>query len=256
MDKVENIQTFRLASYANEEAFFLIYTAFIWVGMIMGFGTDISHHLASHARPYPWIVQLHSAVFVAWLAAFTAQIVLIRRGSAHAHKVLGQTMAACIPILIIVGTATAYIVQRNDIGTKQFHPAFFSAQVGDLVGFLGLIVPGFLMRRNPAAHMRLMMLATLQISTAGFSRWLGGDVGSFVHFGAWGKSLLETCCILYFTNDVMVLGIGVYDLIARRKLYLPYVLGVAWAFGCQAFQVWLYITPGWVPIAKWILGAA
>jgi hypothetical protein len=242
-------------SLVRDQTFFLIYTAFIWLGMVMGFSRDIAHHLASHARPYPWIVHLHAVVFVAWLSAFIVQIVLVRRGSPAAHRKLGQAMAACIPLLVGVGVATAYLVQRNNIGTPQSDPAFFSVQIGDLVGFVGLIAAGFLLRHNRPVHMRLMMLAMLQISTAGFARWLGGDVGGLVHFGSWGTSLWQTFFILHFTNDVLALGIGIYDLTIRRRLHPAYLMGMFWGIACQIFQVWLYVTPGWLPIAKRILGA-
>ncbi len=58
---------------------FLIYITLIWIGMLLGFGREIARHIANNEPPYPMILHVHSAVFVTWLVAFIAQILLIVR---------------------------------------------------------------------------------------------------------------------------------------------------------------------------------
>ena len=56
------------------------------------------------------------------------------------------------------------------------------------------------------------------------------------------------------TNDLMVLGIGAYDLVKHGRPHPAWMIGALWSFAVQAVQVGLYVTPAWLPVAKWILG--
>lgn len=186
--------------------------------------------------------------------AFTAQIALIRVHRPALHRRLGVAMTFGIGVLAVMGPLTAYTIQNLHWGTPRSDPAFFSVQLGDVIGFVGLSVAAIVLRRQAAAHKRLMLLAILQLSTAGFSRWLGGAIGAAYPFGHWGQSFWATFLILHLTNDLLALGIGAHDLLTRGRLHPAYVLGLAWSFGWQIIHVSLYLTPGWLPLARWLLG--
>jgi hypothetical protein len=241
-------------SHPADGVLILIYVALIWLGMILGFGGEIARHLKNGDPPYPTILHVHSAVFVMWLAGYTAQVLLIRSARPALHRRLGVALAWWIAVMAIVGTATAYTIQNRNFGTGHSDPAFFSVQMGDLIGFVGLSVAGIVVRKRPAAHRRLMLLAILQLSTAGFARWLGGAIGAAYPFGHWGQSFWATFLTLHLTNDVMVLGIGACDLVTRGRLHPAYVAGVIWSFGVQVTHVSLYLWPAWLPVAKMLLG--
>ena len=242
------------ATHPADGALFLIYIALIWIGMLLGFGGEIARHIKNNDPPYPMILHVHSAVFVTWLLAFTAQIVLIRAGKPALHRRLGVGMAFGVGVLAVVGLLTAYTIQNLNFGTPRSDPAFFSVQLGDVIGFVGLSVAAIVLRKRVAAHKRLMLLAILQLSTAGFSRWLGGAIGAAYPFGYWGQSFWATFLILHLTNDVLALGIGAYDLLTRGRLHPAYVAGLAWSFGWQVTHVSLYLWPAWLPVAKMLLG--
>ena len=242
------------ATHPADGALFLIYIALIWIGMLLGFGGEIARHIKNNDPPYPMILHVHSAVFVTWLLAFTAQIVLIRAGKPALHRRLGAGMALGVGVLAVVGLLTAYTIQNLNFGTPRSDPAFFSVQLGDVIGFVGLSVAAIVLRKRVAAHKRLMLLAILQLSTAGFSRWLGGAIGAAYPFGYWGQSFWATFLILHLTNDVLALGIGAYDLLTRGRLHPAYVAGLAWSFGWQVTHVSLYLWPAWLPVAKMLLG--
>lgn len=241
-------------SHPADGALFLVYIALIWLGMVLGFGREIARHISNNDPPYPMILHVHSAVFVTWLVAFTAQILLIRTAKPALHRRLGVAMTFGIGVLAVVGPLTAYMIQNLNFGTPRSDPAFFSVQVGDVVGFVGLSVAAIVLRKQAAAHKRLMLLAILHMSTAGFARWLGGAIGAAYPFGHWGQSFWATFLTLHLTNDALALGIGAYDLLTRGRLHRAYVAGLIWSFSCQAIQVSLYLTPAWLPVAKWLLG--
>lgn len=239
-------------AHPADGALFLIYIALIWIGMGVGFGREIVRHIESNAPSYPVILHVHSAVFVSWLLAFTAQILLVRTAKPALHRRLGVAMTFGIGVLAVVGPLTAYSI--HNLHWPRTDAAFFSVQLGDMIGFIGLSAAAIILRKQSAAHKRLMLLAILQLSTAGFSRSLGSSIGSAYPFGYWGQSFWATFLILHLTNDLLALGIGVYDLLTRGRLHPAYLIGLVWSFGWQIIHVSLYLTPAWLPVAKWLLG--
>ena len=241
-------------THRGDGALFIVYITLIWIGMILGFGGEIARHVKNNEPPYPLILHVPSAGFVSWLVAYTAQILLIRVGQPALHRRLGMAMVFGIGAMAVVGPWTAYTIHNLNWGTPRSDPAFFSVQLGDLIGFIGLSVAGLVLRKRPAAHKRLMLLAILQLSTAGFARWLGGSIGAAYPFGVWGQSFWATFLTLHLTNDVMALGIGAYDLATRGRLHPAYVAGLIWSVGWQVTHVSLYLWPAWLPVAKMLLG--
>jgi hypothetical protein len=233
----------------SDRNFFLLYVVCIWIGVLMGFGPQIVRHTLTHAPPYPLIVHFHAPVFVGWLVLLTAQVLLIRARRADIHRKLGVAGAVLACIMLVLGIMTAIVVDGLLIGTPRSHPQFLSVQFGDMLAFAGLVPAAIALRNRPAAHKRLMLLATLCISDAGFSRWLGPGLRGLLGDGFWA-----TMAVLYLGNDVLIAGLGAYDFYTRRRLHPAYVAGAAWVLAIQLTAVQLYFSPGWKVIALRILG--
>jgi hypothetical protein len=228
--------------------FFLLCVVFIWIGVCMGFGPQILRHIETHSPAYPLIVHFHAVAFVGWLVLLTAQVLLIRTHRADLHRKLGVAGAALACAMLILGPATAIIVDSMQLGTPHSNPAFLSVQFADMLAFAGFVTAAIVLRKRPAAHKRLMLLAILYISDAGFARWLGPGVSERLGDGFW--PMMAT---LYLANDALIAGLGVYDFITRRRLHPAYVAGVAWVLVNQVTAVQLYFSPGWKAIALRIL---
>ncbi|HTT96834.1 MAG TPA: hypothetical protein VMF58_02205 [Rhizomicrobium sp.] len=229
--------------------FFLIYVALIWLGIVMGFGGDIVDHLNSKDPPYPLIVHFHAVAFVGWLVVLTTQVLLIRRSRHDLHRQLGIAAMALAALMIVLGPATAIVVQRARFGTPDSDPAFFAIQAFDIVGFAGLVIAAFLQRGNSPAHKRLILLATLMISDAGFARWLGGPLHHM-----FGDRFWPYMPNFYLGNDVLIVGLGIYDLITRRRLHPAYIAGAVWIFAIQLLIGYLYTAPWWKICATHLIG--
>ncbi len=154
-----------MAAFADDHKwdrnFFLLWIGLVWFGIIAGFGGDITDHVRSHEAAYPLIVHFHAAAFVGWLVLFTVQIWLIRLRRHDIHRKLGIGLICLAAIMVVLGPATAWVVQRRDFGTPAGHPVFLAVQLTDILAFAILVAAGFLMRGTPSAHKRLMLLATL-----------------------------------------------------------------------------------------------
>jgi hypothetical protein len=235
----------RFALYHRyDRSFFALYVLLIWLGISMGFGPQIARHFAQNQPAYPLIVHVHAAAFVGWLVLLTTQVLLIRTRKLELHRTLGIAATVLAGAMIVLGPATALIVQHLQLGTSHSDPAFLSVQLCDILAFAVLIIPAFLYRSQPAVHKRLILLATLYISDAGFARWFGNMAEA-----AWGDGFWGQAGQLYLGNDLLILGLGAYDLITRRRLHPAYVAGTACIAAIQAMAIGLYLNPLWKPVA-------
>jgi hypothetical protein len=235
--------------HPGDRNFILVYVLLIWLGIAMGFGPQIVRHIAAHSPPYPLIVHVHAAAFVGWLVLLSVQVWLIREKKLIVHRKLGQAGAVLAVAMVILGPAAAVVVQRAHFGSPSSDPSFLSVQLTDILAFAGLVTAAILFRKQAAAHKRLILLATLYISDAGFARWLGDPLETLLGDG-FGGMMAQ----LYLANDLLIIGIGAYDLVTRHRLHRVYILGVVWIAALQLTAITLYLNPLWKSVAVRLLG--
>ena len=236
-------------SHKWDRNFFLILLGFIWLAILVGFGSDMARHFKTHEAPYPLIVHFHAAAFVGWLVLLTVQIFLIRFNKWHIHKRLGIFGACLAIVMVILGPATAMIVDGMGYLKDHQPPVFLAVQFTDIGAFAGLVAAAILLRRTSAAHKRLILLATLYITDAGFARFLGDPLEKLL-----GDSPPATWCVLYLCSFLLVLALGIYDLVTRKRLHPAYIGGVAWIVVMQVTGVTLLLSPWWAPISMHFIG--
>ena len=228
--------------------YFLFLVGLIWLGILMGFVPEVIEHVRGAKPPFPVIVHVHGVLFVAFLVLLTLQILLIRVGRADLHRTLGILIAMLAGGMIVIGPITAVVIDYLHFGTKDSDPSFLAIQWGDIVIFATLVTAGLLLREAAPAHKRLILLATIFISDAGFARWLGDDF-KFAGNGFWGQYLQ-----LYVYDFALAAMLGAYDYITRRKLHPAFVAGTGFGLAMQIIVIWLYVSPWWKPIATMLIG--
>ena len=78
--------------------------------------------------------------------------------------------------MMVLGPATALIADHGKIGTPDDDPGFLAIQFTDIIAFVGLLSAAVLFRNTAPVHKRLVLMATIYITDAGFARWLGDGV--------------------------------------------------------------------------------
>lgn len=232
-----------------DRGFFLAMTALIWLGILGGFGSDIVRHINAHEAAYPLIVHVHAAAFVGWLALFTVQVGLIRAGQSALHRRLGLFAIALAAAMIVLGPATAVVVDARKYVATHEAPTFISVQLNDIVVFTLLTGSALLFRRTPAIHKRLMLLSLVQISDAGFARWWG-DAAE----GLLGRAYFGEFVAMYAGPDLLLLGFGAYDLATRGRLHPAYLAGAAVILAGQLTAIWLWLSPFWAGVSTHLIG--
>jgi uncharacterized membrane protein len=235
----------------RDHDFFLIMVLLIWVGIVMGFGSDMLHRARAHAPPFPVIVDVHAAVFVSWLCVVTTQILLVRSGRTDLHRRLGRAAVSLFVAVAVLGPATVLTVYHLGFVGPKGGPEFMSVQLLDMLAFTVIVTAALWLRRAPHAHKRLMLLALIIIADAGFSRWWGAGLHHLLGpaaNGFWGNYMG-----VYLDFPLLVGLMAVYDRVTRRRLHPVFVLGAAFAFSLQLAGIWLYVSPWWKPVARAIV---
>jgi hypothetical protein len=228
---------------------FLALTALVWAAVLSGFGTDSFAHVSKHGLDYPLIVHFHAVAFVGFLVLFTVQVSLIRAGRVDLHQRLGVAGAVLAAVMVVLGPATAMVVDAAAYAARGETPEFLAVQFTDILAFAGLVSAGLLLRGVPSAHKRLMMLGLIYISDAGFNRCLNDFAAAALAHGFW-REFVD----LYLGSDLLVLGLGAYDLATRRRLHPAYVAGVVWMLGLQLTARGLLHSAAWKALTLHLIG--
>ncbi len=232
-----------------DRAFFLVVLTIIWAGIVAGFVPDMFRHVLDHHPAYALIVHVHAVAYVGWLALLTTQMSLIRTGRADLHRRVGIAGFALILVMAVLGPAAAIVMARRQLGTPDSDPPFLIIQAMIVVNFTATALAALAMRKTPAAHRRLMLIAAIFLSSAGFSRWLGPSLGK-----ALGDGFMADYLQLFLCSDLLLIAIGAYDLLTRGRLHRAYVVAVPLGVLSQALAIWIYTLPAWRPIAIRLIG--
>jgi len=197
-----------------------------------------------HAPLPSLIIHLHGAAFTCWILLLVTQTSLVSAGRVDIHRRLGIAgfLLACLMVILGVLAATDALVRGA--GPAGRDPQFFYIiPLTDMLIFATLIFFAFRNRSHPAAHKRLILIATIDLMIAAIARW----PMAFVHRNAPRAALV---CYLY------LLILVAYDLWSTRKVHRA----TLWASASLIFvyQIRLPIgkTAAWHAFAGWVQSVA
>jgi hypothetical protein len=186
------------------------------------------------------LLHMHGAIFTAWMLLLVIQTVLVATRRVNVHRRLGIAGACLAALIVVLGSAVA--VTRVADGTLLDHGApplvFMAVPLLGMAVFGGLIGAGLLLRGHAAAHKRLMLLATVELATAGVSRlpvvetW--GPIGFFA------------------VSDLFVVAIVVYDLATKRRVHPATVWGGLFLVLSQPLRLAVGGSTAWLAFASWL----
>jgi FtsH-binding integral membrane protein len=139
---------------------------------LVGFGP--TYYLAGvFNAPLPSrIIHVHGALFSCWILLFIAQNSLAWAGRIDIHKKLGLFgfVLACVMVLVGWMAATDRLV-RGTAPAGLDTLFFYIIPITDMVIFATLIFFAYRMRRDSAAHKRIIYIATVGILIAAIARF-------------------------------------------------------------------------------------
>jgi hypothetical protein len=192
------------------------------------------------------IVHIHGAVFSSWILLLIAQVSLVAAGRVDLHRRLGVLGFGLACLMVILGLLAA-----TDTLARRFAPgepgagarAFYAIPVTDMLVFATLIYFAFRDRFHPAAHKRLILIATIGLLDAAFVRWP-------VPAAWWSLHVAEMCGYL-----LLLLLMG-YDLWSTGKVQRATLWAGGFLIVLQQARSPIGRTVPWQSFATWVQNLA
>jgi hypothetical protein len=193
--------------------------------------------------PSETIFYVHGVVFSAWIVLLVAQASLVAGGRTELHRTIGPFGAVLAVAMVVLGTFGALIAARRATGFVEVPVPplqFLATPMFDLILFAAFVWLAIAQRRNPQAHKRLMLLATINLVTAAIARWPGiSALGPLAIFGL---------------TDLFVIALAIWDFRARGRLHPVTLWGGLLIIVSQPLRLFVSSTQGWLAFARWATG--
>jgi len=151
----------------------LVWLTIFWIYVGFGFGFDL-HNYLHEQPPVPWIVHVHAITTTIWLLTATALVLMVETGNVSFHRIFGWFAAGYAALIIVIAPWSELSWQALNLHTPgALPPEFLSLAFSGVICMAVLLPWGVLLRRNSAAHRRVLILASISIGDAGFSRLMG-----------------------------------------------------------------------------------
>jgi hypothetical protein len=229
-------------------------TALVWLGIFwiivgLGFGFDL-HNYLHEQPPVPIIVHVHAIATTIWLLVATVMVLTVETGNVPFHRRFGWFASGYAAVVIVIAIASELSWQALNMHTPgDPPPEFLAIAFGGPLCFAILLAYGILLRRNLAAHRRVMILAAISISDAGFSRLMSLFMPEPTHF-------LGT--YLYFEggNLLIILLMFAWDW-KKNRIMKQFLQAAALVIAVDLTGSYLFYNATWKLIARsWLLAWA
>jgi hypothetical protein len=183
------------------------------------------------------VLHVHAVVFSTWMLLVSAQVLLVLRDRLAWHRRLGWFMAGWACLMAVMGPWAAMASQTVDLHGPNFDPPFLALNIVDIVTFLILLAWGIALRKNPAAHKRMMILSSVSLADPGFARLSG-------YLNLWGHTPLTWFIGVFYGNVLLIALMLAWDW-SRRRLIRSFVLGSAALLAVEYLSAFLYFSAPW-----------
>ncbi|MFC0590289.1 hypothetical protein ACFFF7_12770 [Novosphingobium aquiterrae] len=233
-----------------DNRFWLAFVATSWLAIAMGFGTPIAERFAGKA-PYvaPIILVAHVFVYFGWMVLLTTQALLINRGRTDWHRKLGVAGAMLAVLVSATGLGAEIYSQRYWAHTDPENVRFFTFPLYVLIAFSLCAFLAVRARRDPAAHKRLILLATSAIMGGPYQRWWGHAIDQVT-----GTGPFNTWAHLYTGMNVLMIVAAGYDLVTRGALHRIYRIAIPLLVAGQFATIAIWYSGWWPPLVRSVLG--
>jgi uncharacterized membrane protein YwzB len=220
----------------------LVWLGLFWIFVGVGFGFDLHNYL--HEQPaVPLIVHVHAVATTLWLLTATALVLMVESGNVRLHRRLGWFAAGYAVVVMVIAPWSELSWQALNLPTPgALPPQFLSIAFGGVICMAVLLPCGILMRRNSAAHRRVLILATICISDAGFSRF----AGLFVHEPT---TFLGTYLFYEGGNLLIIVLMFLWDW-KRGRIMKQFLWAASLVTGMGLVATGLYFNGTWQAISR------
>ncbi|HET9338420.1 MAG TPA: hypothetical protein VFQ55_05435 [Casimicrobiaceae bacterium] len=193
--------------------------------------------------PTERVFYVHGAVFTAWIVLLVTQASFVAAGRTDIHRRTGGFGAGLAALMVVLGVYAALIAARRpggfiDVPVPPMQ--FLAVPFFDLMLFGSLVALAIAKRGEPQAHKRLMLLATINLTTAAIARWpVVSTLGPPAVFGA---------------TDLFIVALAAWDVRTRGRLHPATLWGGLAILVSQPLRLLVSGTEVWQAFARWATG--
>lgn len=235
-----------VSKVARRSGFFVYMSIGFLAIALIAFSTTFVLPLARGTFVAPPVIYVHGALLFAWLIFFIAQASLIRVRNVSVHRRLGWLGASLGIAVVISGVAVSFhrtlrelAAGAGDVVLREF--------VNNLIGLLifgALVAAAIVLRRDRESHKRLILLATISIVGAAWSR--------FDQFFA----AFENYWVFLIIADSPLFVAVARDLVAYKRVHPVYIWVGSLSVVYDVINPLAFQSAAWLRIARWLLGEA
>lgn len=233
------------AARMSERRFFtgmaLAILAVVFAGFSRGF--YLRALFPGHPIPPEPFFAVHGLVYSAWIVLLLTQSRLVARGRLDLHRRMGAFGAVLAVVMVVMGAIGALIAARRPGGFIEVPVPplqFLAVPMFEMVLFPAFVAIGLANRRDPQAHKRWMVLATVGILTAAVARIPVIDrLGPPAYFAG---------------VDLFIVALAVWDFRTRGRLHPATLWGGLVLIASQPLRLVVSGTEGWLAFARWATG--
>ena len=230
---------------ASERRFFVGMALAIAASVVLGFARSFYLRPLFPDTPAPNepIFLVHGIVFSAWIVLLVAQVTFIARRRVDLHRRAGALGVVLALAVLVLGVTAAIVAARRPggfIGIPIPPLQFLAVPLASMMMFSLFVTLGIARRRDPQAHKRFMLLASIQMVTPAIARWpIASAYGPPAFFGI---------------TDLFVIALAIWDFRSRGRLHPVTLWGGLATVLAQPAQLALLGTEFWLELARRITG--
>jgi FtsH-binding integral membrane protein len=223
-----------------DHIFFSAMAALLLATVFTGFAR--TYYLAGvFNAPLPsLIIHLHGAAFTCWILLLITQTSLVAGGRLDIHRRMGIAGFLLAGLMVLLGVLAATDSLAHRASPTGLDPkVFYIVPLTDMLIFSTLILFAFRERRNPAAHKRLILIATIALMIAAIARW----PFVFLHRNPFRAALISYSFLLLLVA---------YDLWSTRKVHRVTIWASVFLIFIQQIRFPIADTAAWQHFAGWV----
>ena len=225
----------------NDRVFFSGMAILILATTLVGFAR--TYFLAGMVRahlPSP-IIHVHGAIFSLWVLLLITQTSLVAAHRTDLHRKLGLVgfgLACLMPILGVLAATNSLSRNFAPPGFPFGAQTFYVVPLADMLMFTVLVFFAYRARRDPAAHKRLIMIATIGLMDAPTGRPPFSAITGAPHMDV-------LFCMIF-----LMLMVG-YDLWSSRKLHPATLWAGLFLIVIEQLRMPIGMSGAWHSFAAW-----
>lgn len=187
----------------------------------------------------PTLYHVHGLLFTGWMVFLVVQTGLVASRRTALHRRLGVAGGVLAAAMTMAAMAmTMDLARRSAAAPTDVGLAFTIVPFMTVIVFPVLVGIALFYRRQPEVHKRLMLIATLELVTAGVARIPGA--GSMPLF--------------FVLTDAGLAAILLYDVVTRGRPHSATVWGGLFLIASQCIRVTAGASAAWITFARMLAG--